>query len=316
MRQFINHKSKFWLFLPLLFVTVTLSAKVKYFIIPDKPADYVINEYKLPTAELYGVNEHVELFCLTFPVLKSQKQNVENPHTDCNLVLLSVLPDLETNSDWTEINIDSLKSDIITDSNLKRLFNLNTFSEFDQKYGAKTKYFDEYQVIKKRGNKYFTSKHCLIQFFAIRNRPSVFQNIFGTINIEQEPISIIEMEQLFKKRYPQSKFPVYTIGDTPYDYNSFDFLRDRKEYLSKVIKLKNRDVAYQFWTYTDWHEYSQNYEFERGIDRFVYVPGKGIVGGSFDFYFYFNRKKLPIKYADFMNNIKEEKIMLAEGQKT
>jgi len=313
MRQFINHKSKFWLFLPLLFVTLSLSAKVKYFIIPEKPADYLINEYKLPTAELYGVEEHVELFCLTFPMLKSQKQNVKNPHVDCNLVLLSVLPDLETNSNWTEINIDSVKSDIITDSNLKRLFNLNTFSEFDQKYGAKTKYFDEYQVIKKRGNKYFASRHCLVQFFAVRNRPSVFQNSFGTINIEQEPIKIIEMEQIFKKRYPQSKFPVYTIGDTPYDYNSFDFLRDRKEYLSKVIKLKNNDIAYQFWTYTDWHEHDDIYEIDRGIDRFVYLPGRGIVGGSFDFYFYFNKKKLPIKYTDFMNNIKEEKVMLAEG---
>ncbi|WP_223583020.1 hypothetical protein [Sphingobacterium sp. GVS05A] len=84
------------------------------------------------------------------------------------------------------------------------------------------------------------------------------------------------------------------------------------EYLFVKKKLKDNNLAYQFWTYTNWHAHAHEYEFDRGIDRFVYLPGKGIIGGSFDFYFYFHRKKLPIKYVDFMNNIKEEKVMIAD----
>ncbi|MEN5233942.1 hypothetical protein [Sphingobacterium faecium] len=80
-----------------------------------------------------------------------------------------------------------------------------------------------------------------------------------------------------------------------------------------MIRERNDELAYQFWTYTNWHEH--RHKFDRGIDRFVYHPSKGIIGGSFDFYFYFHRKKLPIGYADFMQNIKEEKIMIADNYK-
>jgi len=136
--------------------------------------------------------------------------------------------------------------------------------------------------------------------------------VFGTINIEQEPLKITEMETIFKKRYPGTNYPPYTIGDTPYSYSSaIDYLRDRKEFLSKTIKFQNGEIGYQFWTYTNWHTHDHELEVDRGIDRYVYVPGKGIVGGSFDFYFYFYRKKLPIKFSDFLNNVKEEKVMIA-----
>jgi hypothetical protein len=79
--------------------------------------------------------------------------------------------------------------------------------------------------------------------------------------------------------------------------------------------LKNNSDGYQFWTFIDWTAPDSSYYIERGIDRFVYLQGKGIIGGSFDFYFYFNRKKLPIKYTDFLNNIKEEKVMIADNFK-
>jgi len=317
MEQHVNKLIKFWLLLPFLFVTVGLSGKVKYLIMPDHAQEgYTIDRYRLSTEKLYGVNKTVELFTLTFS--NSNKlidRDKLTSNTDLNLILLSVLPDLTGNNDWIEIDIDSIKNNIIVPSYLKRLFNLNTLSEFDKTYGAKTKYFDEYQIIQKIGSKYYASKHCLIQFFAIRNRPSIFQDVFGTINIEQDPLTITQMEGIFKKRYPHEDFPPYTIGNTPYDYPTFDYLRDRKEYLSKVIKFNNGILGYQFWTFTDWHTHDHEFEVDRGIDRFVYVPGRGIIGGSFDFYFYFNRKKLPIKYTDFLNNIKEEKVMIADDFK-
>jgi hypothetical protein len=316
--QNVTRKMKCWFLLPLLLITVNSSAQVKYFIIPDQAEDYTINHYKLSTEKLYGVKKNVELFSLTFPGSETIKRNLKQyVDMDLDIVLFSVLPDLSDKSDWIEIKMDSIKSNIITHSNLIRLLSLNTFSDYEQQYRAKNKYFDEYQVIKKIDNKYFASKHCLLQFFAVRNRPSVFQNVFGTINTEQEPLTIVEMEQIFKKRYRGSIFPPYSIGESPYSYSSggFDFLRDRREYLSKVINLRSDERAYQFWTYTNWHEHRHEFEIDRGIDRFVYLPGQGIIGGSFDFYFYFHRKKLPIGYADFMQNIKEEKVMIADNYK-
>ncbi|MEN5436510.1 hypothetical protein ABE545_22965 [Sphingobacterium faecium] len=311
--QNVIGKTIFRLLLPLLFVPVSVSAQVKYYMIPDQTDGYIINQYNLSTEKLYGIKKNVELFCLTFPVIDTIRNgDLQNPNIDFNIVLLSVLHDLTSNSDWTEINIDSVSNDLITHSHLKRLFSLNTYSEFNKQYGDKNKYFDEYQIIKKFDKKYYKSKHCLLQFFAVRNRPSVFQNSFGTINTEQEPLSVLKMEHIFKKRYPKDTFPLYTIGESPYSYSSFDYLRDRKEYLAKVIKLSNDNLAYQFWTYTNWHKHRHEFEFDRGIDRFVYLPGKGIIGGSFDFYFYFHRKKLPIQYSDFVQNIKDEKVMMAD----
>ncbi|MDR2283821.1 MAG: hypothetical protein LBE37_11455 [Sphingobacterium sp.] len=62
-----------------------------------------------------------------------------------------------------------------------------------------------------------------------------------------------------------------------------------------------------------------NHEWYRGIDRFVYVPNKGIVGGSYDFYFkdplprdYKQVARRNINMAEFKKNIYDEKIMLAK----
>lgn len=95
----------------------------------------------------------------------------------------------------------------------------------------------------------------------------------------------------------------------------FDFLRGKRKYLLEVIRVRNEELAYQFWTYTDWYGQDPEFKINRGSDRFVYLPGKGIIGCSFDFYFYFHRKKLSIEYIDFMQNIKEEKVMIADRYK-
>jgi len=71
------------------------------------------------------------------------------PNDDRNLILISVLPELEGNSDWVEINVDSIEKDIVTPSHLIKLFRLHTFTGLDETHSTKTKYFDEYQIIKK-----------------------------------------------------------------------------------------------------------------------------------------------------------------------
>ncbi len=55
----------------------------------------------------------------------------------------------------------------------------------------------------------------------------------------------------------------------------------KRLYLSKSYTL-GKDSAYQFWTFCDWNR-KDGRNLQRGIDRFVFIPGKGIVGSSFDF---------------------------------
>src|SRR5690606_39188885 len=94
-------------------------------------------------------------------------------------------------------------------------------------------------------------------------------------------------------------------------YSTFDRIRDRREYLSRKFDYKGYR-AYQFWTYMDWIHPMSLYYYERGIDRFVYIPEKGVVGGSFDFYFLFHHRDIKLNMTRFRENIYQERVMLAE----
>ena len=287
-----------------------LFGQVKYFIIEPKKENqnYDLHTYKVSTKTLYGIDNSVELYNIVY--INNIYDKYEDPEK--NLILFSVLPNLEGSSDnWKEISLDSIQSKLLSIGKLKNLFQRNTMSIFSEKYGEKTKYFNEYKIVIRKDGKYFTPYNCLLQFYAIRNRPEIFSNVYGTINTKLNPVTVSDFELIFESTYTKTDFPIYTLPNETY-VATLDRLRDRREYLSKKWELKDGNSAFQFWTYTDWHEPDFYYEYERGIDRFIYVPDRGIVGGSFDFYFYYHRQKLGMTTLDFKNNIREEKVMLAE----
>src|SRR5690606_24074194 len=91
------------------------------------------------------------------------------------------------------------------------------------------------------------------------------------------------------------------------------------EYLSRVFDI-NGEKAYQFWSFTDWRG-QDNLKLHRGIDRFVYMPQKGIVAGSYDFWFLFvnswsfienGRDRHNKTKEELWQNVLQEKVMLAE----
>ncbi|WP_333578143.1 hypothetical protein [Sphingobacterium sp.] len=303
-----------FLFILLLICLYKTQAQTKYFLLEDTSENYKVHQVTMSAKELYGIDAKVECFNILYDGYALDKKAFKKGY-DQNLILFSVLPDLEGKETWKEIALDSIQKSIIKFGTLNNLFESHTYSLFFNKYGSKTKFLNEYKIIVNRKGKFYVPTTCLLQFYAIRNRAEIFTNPFGTINTDLHEISIKEVEKIYMDRYPYSEFPLYGIGESPYRIISFDRLRDRREYLSKKINLKTGEIGYQFWTFTDWYEHTHNYELERGIDRFLYTPGKGIIGGSFDFYFYFNRKKLPIKYMDFLNNIKEEKVMMGDDFK-
>lgn len=306
-------KMKIFIFLLYLSIHLQSVAQTKYFVLENNK-DFELSSFKMNTQPLYKVNREVTLFNL----MKKEdnligKDGKLNGQSDYNIILFSVLPDLSGKEDWEKIDLDTIHSSIITFDKLQQLHTKNTLSYFNNVIKETTKYFNTYKIIVKKGSDYYKPKFCLLQFYSVRNRPDVFTSVYGTINTEDSKYSIIEFEKIFKETYPRLDFPLNRMGEEPLSF--IDWTRDRKEYLSKKISLGNNLIGYQFWTYIDWTKHHFQYDFERGIDRFIYFPGKGIIAGSFDFYFYFHRKELPIGYADFMQNIKEEKVMIADNYK-
>ncbi|SEL99118.1 hypothetical protein SAMN05421740_12113, partial [Parapedobacter koreensis] len=177
----------------------------------------------------------------------------------------------------------------------------------------------QYSLVKTEDGKYFKSNHCLAEFFYALEHSSRFNTPYGTLNTGQQPISIREMEKVFDQQdeFPfQGSFPLDVR--LPWTYLNHWWLVQR-EYLSKVFEI-NGEQAYQFWTLTDWRNHD-GYNLHRGIDRFVYIPDKGIVGGSYDFYFLFEenwgfiekgRDRHTKTRDELWQNVLEEKVMLAE----
>lgn len=224
---------------------------------------------------------------------------------------------MTTDENWVEISLDTMANDTLSFKQLRNLASQSIMDRFDLAYGEETKYLNEYKLIIFRNHKYYVAKHTLLQFFAIRNRPDFFNSPYGTINTMQRLMTINEFRTIYKNFYPRDIFPLDGANET---YSGgFDKIRDRKEFLSKIFLIKGYK-AYQFWTLMDWsgpiarslHGY-EYFRVERGIDRFVYIPHLGIVGGSFDFYFWRNRKLIGLNALKLKANINEERVMLAQS---
>ncbi|KGE14252.1 hypothetical protein [Sphingobacterium deserti] len=295
----------------LLLLLISLGSKlfgqVRHFFVDSVSERYSINHYTLSTKELYGVDFDVELFNVIYGEELTGMQQKDN------LILFSVLPDFKTRTNWTKIDPDSLKKEAIVDFyHFRRMYDDITLRNFTALQGDRTKFFNKYKLIVKKGEHFYVSNNCLLQFYSIHDRHDVFNNIFGTINTQQTPHRIVDFEKIFRQTYKGLEFPLYTLRE-PLKFSWFSRLRDRREYLSDILTNGEGTRLYKFWTYTDWHEHRVYYEIERGIDRFIYLPEKGIVGGSFDFYFYFHRKELGLTVKDFIDNIRAEKVMLDES---
>lgn len=266
---------------------------------------YEVNRYTLNTQELYGVDETIEVYNVNI----------------AGIALFSVLPDFRSESNWTEVNLADIQDGILSDRELNRMLRFTAFSGT-----SRTKRMD-IQLVKKKGTSYWISNVCLLELF-IRNtyvsdiHPSIFNVQQGTINIRQTPVSISQMMEIFEQSMDW-QFPLDIRESRVSILANRDALE--REYLSRTIDI-NGNTAYQFWTLTDWSS-PAGYSYNRGVDRFIYIPNKGIVGGSYDFYFLVEfdtgwdhifkpKRDLRPRYRktkeELWQNVIEEKVMLAE----
>jgi len=277
----------------------------EYFLLDNLKTDFKVNQYTLDTKDLYNIKKDINVFNIFI-----SKENI---------LLLSVLPDLdekilpkmdERGNNWMIIDYDKIKDKIFSKGQT-----LNILSDWKMNNTPEKKTF-QYKLIKKENGSYYVSKICLTEFFSIANLESPFVSAYGTINTSEKKVTIQQMENSFKQQIPNQKF-IMDPRDADLSRN-IDIPYSFRNYLSKESIVKG-NKAYQFWTFDGWWMHD-GYDEHRGIDRFLYIPEKGIVGGSFDFYFKLKPKNSSNEYytatsALLWNNIINEKIMIAKELK-
>jgi len=263
-----------------------------------------VKSYTLNTKNLYGINTEVNMY------------NVFNHSRgkDRGILLISVLPDFITDiyqeepTNWAKVDYSSVQDRIMKDEDfVKIISSMNTVLLNPEQKTMK------YRVLKKEGGDYFLSiRGSLVEYFRLEEYPPPLNVPYGVISISGNPVTVQEMLEMYKEKLPQKRFPS-DIRFNPIRMQS-PKPQIQRFYLSKKYKVKN-EQAYQFWTLDVWNTVD-GYNLRRGIDRFVYIPEKGIVGGSYDFYFeYYLGQQGKISYEKLWDNVLNEKVMLAEELK-
>lgn len=265
----------------------------QYVSLDDLRSNFKVQDFTLKTNTLYEFNSEVKIYNVFL------SENV--------ILLMSVLPDLESLENWVKIEESAFKDKLV--SKYKILSLAHNWLE-DNRPTNKT---FEYKLLKNNKGEFYVSKVCLTELFKIQKTKYPILPSYGIININEERLKIKEMKTLFERQFPNADFILDPRNNSRINFIDNSYLK--KYYLSTVFKIKNQD-AYQFWTFDNWNIWD-GYNIQRGIDRFVYSEKLGIIGGSYDFYFELKPKSSSNSYytADknlLWENIFNEKVMIAE----
>lgn len=284
------------LFCPLiLFLAISINAQI-YVDIENLNSKFAIKKYTLNTKDIYSLDKQIEIYNVF--VGKS------------NILLFSVFPNLEsTKNTWSEIEHFKIKDSLISSEKFPGIV-----SEWLEDNTPDKKTF-KYTLVKKENNKYYASDLCLTELFTISPLVLPMISKYGSINILENEVSILDMMKSFQRQIPGEEF---IMDLSSHRVKILDHSYQIRNYRSKDY-LINNERAYQFWTFDGWWM-QDGYNEHRGIDRFLYIPGKGIIGGSYDFYFNHKPKISSDSYFresknKLWDNIINEKIMIAEDLK-
>lgn len=288
----------------LLFIPCYIYSQ-EYFLLDNLRTNFKLNEYTLDTQEIYYIKKDINIYNVF----------VSKNH----ILLISVLPDLDEKilprmdgrgQNWMPIDYEKIKNKIFSKDKLQNVLEDWIINNSPDKKTL------QYKLVKKENGNYFVSKTCLTEVFSIDSYKYPLISSYGTINIAEQKVTIKEMEKSFKQQFPGKVF----IMDTRNGIlnKQLDVSYSFRNYLSKEYAIKE-NKAYQFWTFDGWWMHD-GYDEHRGIDRFLYIPDKGIVGGSYDFYFRLKPKissndYFTVSADDLWNNIINEKIMIAKELK-
>jgi hypothetical protein len=268
-----------------MFPNINMSAGFKYVLIDPatKPAHVIINKVVLKKS-LYTKPEQTDLTIDVYNVLFNKNE----------LAVFSVMPSLFVKSPaWKKINIINIKSEIITLSNLRDTMRkkFEAYPVKDRGIVDPLKYYNYILIIKKADGYYLNTTDCITEFFEItkdNDKLAPFK-----IDTGAKMISISEYESGYRRKHAE-----YSSNFTSSENSYFnDDVKERAIFnLSYIFKDKGQSV-YKFWLLDQWILHNSN--FRRGMDRFVFKPGVGIIGASYDFYmnkiisYWYNENKVP-----------------------
>ncbi|MFD2599491.1 hypothetical protein ACFSQ3_11055 [Sphingobacterium corticis] len=156
------------------------------------------------------------------------------------MILLSVLPDFSSTSNWRKIDISSLSDSIVSRKDF-----FKSILRYEGDGFEENKSF-AYNLVVKRDDAFYASKNCLFEFFFVVDHSSIFRTAKMTINIGADIHTIKSMKQEFEMSFGKGMFPVKFTDTNILEQRAMETI-----YKSAEIKLGS-DTAYKFWTFTDW----------------------------------------------------------------
>ncbi|RQO71657.1 hypothetical protein DBR43_10420 [Pedobacter sp. KBW06] len=255
----------------LTIISTALLAHDKYFVLDLDSKDYKVVDISLHANKAYGKSIDIELYNLRY---------------DKNtLILFSILPTV-SKENWSAVNVKDLKAQIIDFRQLKLLFE-DGFKMFLNSSGYDSDHLKRQDIILiiKKGDKYFRSENCITEYFKMIEQPVLFPNLMGNIyiNTKSPDLSVKAFETRHKEIYKDFSVNAITSKNQTGSSSLKRPLERPLTFFSGSLEILGYK-CYKFWQFTDWRV-ADGLNLRRGIDRFLYVPELGIIGGSFDSWF-------------------------------
>lgn len=244
--------------------------------------NYNAKKYTL-SLKTYGIDREFEIY---------------NVFRADQLIVFSVLPDLDNDTDWQKIQYQDY-----TGQNMISFYEL--ISELAEQGNSSD---GDYLLVKSTDKGYFVAKKTRIDIFTIVNLPTEFQfSANNILNLGQKCISPQGLKQIFKKKFPDKVFPSEEVKSGMIYFPPYL----ESIYLSDIQEVDG-EKRYHFWRYCT--EYKP--------EKFVYIEGKGIVAITYDYYFSFPTRGKIVPYDEkskryqlkkiWAQNYSEGKIMWAK----
>ncbi|WDF55689.1 hypothetical protein [Mucilaginibacter sp. KACC 22063] len=197
-----------------------------------------------------------------------------------SLAVFSVMPSLSSKSPvWKKINPDTIKGGCL---NLKQLSSLmlKKFNDYPQKehgFLDRLKYNNIHIIVRRNDGYYVNSSDCISEFFKLVSSRTESSKVFE-IDTTAKMLSIMEHETAFKRKH----FYAYSSNFKNSEIR-FDASLKNNPQLHLSYKSTNKyGTAYHFWLLDNWS--NDGVDYWRGMDRFIFKSGIGIVGASYDFF--------------------------------
>ncbi|QHS54492.1 hypothetical protein GWR56_02635 [Mucilaginibacter sp. 14171R-50] len=235
------------------------------------PIDVVVHKVTLKRS-LSTYPKPTDLTIEVYNILFNQK----------DLAVFSVMPSLfSKNPTWKKINIDTISNSMISITQLHTLMQSKfvTYPLKEKGRLDRLKYYNYILIFKKDDGYYCNTTDCFTEFLTIDdNEKEVVMPTGFKLNLKAKMLSIAEYESDYRRRHGEYSSNFFN------DKNSYfnDDVKDGPRLnLSYVIEYQNKK-SYKFWLLDQF--YRNNINAERGMDRFIFQPGVGIIGAAYEFF--------------------------------